>query len=132
MTPEALHTYIVGRGFTEDVAQDVVVAYLISKRVIRDPQAWGVRVALHLTARYAKGPSPSWGRVSSLQAPLFDHSLVGQEPDPLRCAIAKDELTRLKPPKCKPGWAGYHQAKGLEDYALYIRAKGASSSNDIT
>ena len=127
MTPEALRDYIVGRGFTEDVAQDVIVSYLTTKSKVRDPHAWGVKAALHLTGRYAKGASPSEAKADHLQAPLPAQGLVAREPDALRLAIARQELANafVKPPllTTKQAWVrrltgGFEACR--EDYHMYI------------
>ena len=133
MTPEALRDYLVGRGFTEDVAQDVIVSYLTTKSKVRDPHAWGVKAALHLTMRYAKGPTPSEAQADHLQAPLPTQGLVGHEPSPLRVAMARQELARIfaqRKPKLghnrHPIW-GY-RARGYEgcweDYQALVTLAG--------
>ena len=131
MTAEALRDYLVGRGFTEDVAQDVIVSYLTTKSKVRDPQAWSVKAALHLTSRYAHGPSPTGSRVDHQQSILPTQDLVGREPDALRIAIAQQELATIfaqPTPRVtynhrRSSLWGY-RVKGFkrcqEDYAVYI------------
>lgn len=130
MTPEALRDYLVGRGFTEDVAQDVVVSYLTNRKPIRNPQAWGVKAALYLTMKYAKGPNPTESRVDHQLAPFPEGGLVGREPDPLRCAIGRQELARAfaKPPLLTPRRRWTREQTGgftscLEDYHTLLNER---------
>lgn len=126
MTPEALHDYLVTRGFSEDVAQDVLVSYLARTKPVpvRHLKTWAWKAAVRRKGHY-HGGSPTESKVDMACDPLPEPLLApATAPDPLHHAMTRQELAHAfqHPPKLKRG--GQRQG-GLktwrEDYDALLR-----------
>lgn len=89
MTPEALRAYLITRHVDEDIAQDVLVAYLAARRPIRFPKSWGYRVALNRLIDRVRHTNHEDVLPVLPVPPLCSH-----EASPLRQAEARQELAR--------------------------------------
>ena len=114
MTPEALRTYLITRRVDEDVVQDILVGYLAAPAgSIRYPKAWAWKAAQHR----AMDLDRQRNRYEPLTVPPAAH-----EPDPLRVAVGKQELTRaFRRGPHKRRLVRYKQSR--EDYRVLKRHK---------
>ena len=90
MDPHALFLYLVRRHFTEDIAQEVVIAYLAQEGTIRYPKAWGLK--------WARGLAGHERKKQARMVPL-DPQLPIKAPDALTRAAQRQEIERSWPLK---------------------------------
>ena len=101
MTPEALSSYLLSKGIPEDIAQDVIIRYLVTgPDTIRYPKAWAWRKAQWLKIDETRRPGgmtfAAKRRSQTTELPLALHS---KEPTPYRVAAARQELDRYFKPR---------------------------------
>ena len=85
MGPQALFLYLVRWHFTEDIAQEVVIAYLAQGGKVRSPKAWALKQARGLAANEQRKQA----RMTSL-----DPQLLAQGPDALTRATQRQQIER--------------------------------------
>ena len=102
MTPEALSAYLLSKGIPEDIAQSVIICYLVAggPETIRYPKAWAWRKAQWLKIDEARRPGGmTFAAKRRPQATELPTALRSKEPTPYRVAAARQELDRYFKPR---------------------------------
>ncbi len=92
MPPEALHAYLIGKGFDEDVVQDVIVSYLTATVPIRFPKAWGWKAAIH--RRGGRNRDRAGVRCMVPLDGVIEWTTATSDPSPLAQAETRQALAR--------------------------------------